>query len=67
MKGFDFDHPFFDPLWVRVLVVLVCFAWGGLEVWTGANFWGALFIALGLWAGYHFFIVKLRGGKGPES
>ena len=62
MKGFDFDHPVFDPLWVRVVVVLLCLGWGGFEVWNGTYGWAALFTGLGLVAGHHFFVVKLHRG-----
>lgn len=63
MKGFDFEHPFFDPLWVRVLVFWICIGWGLFEFSTGSYFWGVMFCAMGLWAGHSFFIAKLhRGG-----
>lgn len=62
MKGFDFDHPFFNPLWIRVLVFAVCIAWGLFEFVAGNVFWGLLFCGLGLWAGHSFFISNLHRG-----
>lgn len=63
MKGFDFEHPFFDPLWVRVVVFAICFGWGLFEFYTGGVFWGIMFCAMGLWAGHSFFIAKLHRGN----
>jgi len=43
MKGFDFEHPFFDPLWIRIAVFGVCMGWGLFELLAGAPFWAILF------------------------
>lgn len=52
----DLDHPFFIPLWRRVLIVAVCLGWAVFEfVGTGSPLWGILFGAVGLYAGWHFF------------
>ena len=68
MKGFDFNHPFFDPLWVRVAVVGVCIGWGLFEFSTGALMWGGLFFGLGGWAGFSFFVVNPdRGGDRQDD
>ncbi len=65
---FDFDHPFFDPLWRRVVTVAVCMLWGLFEFSTGAHFWGGLFCGLGLWAGFNFFIQNPdREGQGEDK
>lgn len=63
MKGLDFDHPFFDPLWIRVSVVTACLGWAAFEFWNGTPIWGAVFGGLGLWAGYHFFIINFHRDK----
>jgi hypothetical protein len=54
---FDLDHPFFKPLWIRVLIVVVTLAWTAFEFSTGSPFWGVLFGAVGLFAAYRFFVV----------
>lgn len=56
-RYFDLDHPFFIPLWRRVLIVAVCLGWAVLEViWIrGSPIWPMLFGAVGLYAGWHFF------------
>lgn len=53
----DLDHPFFVPLWRRVLIVAACLGWAVVEFVGGAPFWGILFGALGLYAGWHFFFA----------
>ena len=53
---FDFGHPFFRPLWVRVVVVAVALGWALYEFATGAPFWGILFGALGLYAAWHLLM-----------
>ena len=57
MKKFlDTDHPMFRPLWVRVLIVAVCLAWALVEYRTGSELWAMLFLGLGVYAAYNFFI-----------
>ncbi len=52
---FDFEHPFFRPLWLRIAIVLVCLGWAGLEIAAGSAGWAMLFGGLGLFSGYRFF------------
>ena len=59
MKKFlDTDHPMFRPLWVRILIVAICVGWGIVEFVLGAGspFWGILFLALGGYAAWDFFV-----------
>ncbi len=52
----DLDHPFFIPLWRRVLIVAACLGWAAFEfIGTGSPLWGMLFGAIGVYAGWHFF------------
>lgn len=48
-------HPFFNPLWRRVVTVLVCILWGLFELANGAVAWATMFIGIGLFAGWVFF------------
>ena len=57
MKLFDFDHPFFLPLWRRIAIVLVCLCWGGVELMRGAPIWAAFFIGMGGLAARNFLIT----------
>ena len=62
----DPDHPFFRPLWVRVATVVVGLGWGLFEFSLGEPFWGIVFLGLGLYAGWSFFIAgagKRNGGR----
>lgn len=54
---FDLRHPFFRPLWRRVLVVAVCLAWGLVEFATGSPFWGVLFVGIGAICAWQFFLA----------
>ncbi len=57
-KFLDTDHPMFRPLWVRVLVVALAVGWAIFEFTTGSLAWGALFLALGGYAAYAFFMAS---------
>ena len=71
MKLLDLDHPFFRPLWIRVVVTCICLGWAALEFATGNPFWGMLFGGVGLACVHGFFFnFKPRddepGKKGPN-
>jgi len=40
MKLLDLEHPFFAPVWVRVVVVAICIGWGLFEFANAAVLWG---------------------------
>jgi len=46
MKFIDPDHPFYRPLWRRVLLVGACAAWTGVEFYNGEQTWGMIFLAV---------------------
>lgn len=56
-KFFDFDHPFFRPLWLRATVVAFCLGWAAFEIVAGSPGWAMLFGGIGLYAGYRLFFV----------
>jgi hypothetical protein len=67
MKKFlDTDHPWLRPLWVRVLVVLLASGWAVLEFATGSPFWGMLFLGLGAYAAWSFFLDPDRHRSPPS-
>lgn len=43
----DPNHPFFRPLWVRILCVAFPFGWSIFEFSTGNLFWAILFAVAG--------------------
>ncbi|WP_439563182.1 hypothetical protein [Roseinatronobacter sp.] len=51
----DIKHPFFRPLWRRVVVTLICFVWAGVEFAVGSPMFGILSGALGAWCFYQLF------------
>jgi hypothetical protein len=56
-KVFDLDHDFYRPLWIRLVITLGTIGWGLVEVATGNNFWAVLFIGIGVYSGYRFFVT----------
>lgn len=54
-KAFDVQHPIFRPLWVRVLIVALCFGWTAFEATNGNTLWGILFGTAGVYLAYQFF------------
>ena len=56
-KLFDFNHPFFKPLWIRILVTGACLVWGIVEFIIGEPLWGVLFCGLGAMAAYGLFVT----------
>lgn len=58
MKKFiDTDHPMLRPLWVRILLVAICIGWAVFEFVGGSGAWGGLFLALGAYAAWAFFLA----------
>ena len=47
-KMFDIQHPFFKPIWRRVLLVVACLGWAAFELSHNAYFWALLFLAFAL-------------------
>ena len=50
-------HPFFLPFYRRALVVGACFGWGLVELLLGNTVWFTVFLMIGAYAAYHFFII----------
>lgn len=68
MSLFDVQTPFFRPLWRRIAVTAVCFAWTAVEIATGAVFWAILFGAASIYLAWQFFVVfrpPPDDGEGP--
>ena len=56
MRIFDFNHPSHRPLWLRLLVVVGCFAWAAWEYANANTGWAILFAAIGAASLWGFFI-----------
>lgn len=53
----DLRHPFFRPLWRRVLVAVLLVGWTIFEVFGGSMLWAVLFGALAVYTIREFFLV----------
>ncbi|MFD2238715.1 DUF3329 domain-containing protein [Aureimonas populi] len=60
----DSSHPFFRPLWRRVLVVAFCLAWSAIEWYNDQTFWGVLTLLI---AAYGVWALFLNFDAGPAS
>jgi O-antigen/teichoic acid export membrane protein len=61
MKILDAEHPFLRPLWVRIGIVIVTFAWAVLEASLGETMWALVFGAIGSYCAW----ALLLGYKAP--
>ncbi|MGY6549150.1 MAG: hypothetical protein ACXIU7_09100 [Roseinatronobacter sp.] len=55
MRYLEVRHPFFRPLWRRLLVTGICALWSGVEFLIGSPFFGVLTGALALFCLYALF------------
>lgn len=70
MRLLDTDHPFFRPLWIRVLIVVFCAAWGAFEIFMGSVGWAIVFLAIGAYAAWGFFVEfnpRVASGEANEN
>ncbi|TCL74608.1 hypothetical protein [Rhizobium sp. BK251] len=65
MQLIDPNHPVYRPLWVRLLIVAVCFGWAGLELATGDPFWAVLAGGAGAYSAY--MLLLNFDPKPPET
>ncbi|TXI11240.1 MAG: hypothetical protein E6Q76_02750 [Rhizobium sp.] len=52
MQLIDPSHPLYKPLWVRILIVAVCFGWAAVETLGSQPFWAMLSGALGAYSAW---------------
>jgi hypothetical protein len=60
------QHPWLEPLWRRVAVVVFCFAWVLFEAWLepwGLWFW--MFLAIAVWGVWELLLSGKYGGSEP--
>lgn len=65
MKFLDPNHPFFAKPLARWVTALAPIAWAGVEFWMQQPFWGVLFGAAGVYAGY--VLIYKGPDKGPDQ
>lgn len=56
MNFLDVKHPYFRPLWVRLLITGLTLAWAFLELFMGHTIWFALFFLCGAYLVREFFL-----------
>ena len=54
---FDFSHPIYRPLWVRLAVVGGSLGWAAVEAWRGSPGWALIFGAAGAVALWGLFLT----------
>lgn len=64
MQLIDPNHSAYRHLWVRVLIVVVCFGWAIVEFTTGDAFWGMLAGGAGVYSFY--MLIWAFDPKPPE-
>jgi len=52
----DRSHPWMQPLWVRVTILVICIAWCIVEFAGGSPFWGVLAGGAAGYALWTFFL-----------
>lgn len=68
MKFLDPQHPFFKPLWRRILTVVAPVAWGLFEFSNGEAGWAIVFIGAAAYAGYELFLAPQPApGEKPQA
>jgi hypothetical protein len=63
----DAEHPFFRPLWRRIVLVVFCFGWAGFEFYHGNQTWGLITLAVAAYGVWTFFIAYKPPPDDPEA
>ncbi|MGP9791825.1 DUF3329 domain-containing protein [Roseinatronobacter sp. NSM] len=64
---FDFSHAIYRPLWVRFLLVVVALGWGVFEFASGAPFFGVIFVGVGFFVAWRFFVAFDQSSAGEKD
>jgi hypothetical protein len=51
----DPNHPFYDALWRRLLIPIICLSWVGVELYVGSPVWAGVVAVVGIYAAYKLF------------
>ncbi|MFB9947783.1 DUF3329 domain-containing protein [Rhizobium puerariae] len=54
----DPNHPFYEPLWRRLLIPAICAVWVAFELLAGEPIWAAIVGAIGIYATYKLFVER---------
>ena len=57
MQLIDPNHPIYKPLWVRLVIVGICFGWAIVEAFGPQPFWAVIAGALGIYSAYMLLLT----------
>ena len=58
MSILDLQNEFYRPLWIRVGLLIILFAWAVLEFYAGAPIWGIVFGSIGVAGLWQWFFAS---------
>ncbi|CAN7322114.1 hypothetical protein IB277_12630 [Ensifer sp. ENS07] len=67
LKFIDPDHPFYRPLWIRLLIVGFCGVWTVVEFLGEQAMWGMIFLAVTAYASAALLVFYKPSEKGVEK
>ncbi|MDP4823141.1 MAG: DUF3329 domain-containing protein [Aestuariivirgaceae bacterium] len=57
MSALDRSHPFYRPLWRRVVLTSLVVGWAGVEIFIAKDgFWAAIAVGISLWFAWELLI-----------
>ncbi|MCC6206466.1 MAG: DUF3329 domain-containing protein [Hyphomicrobiales bacterium] len=63
----DNEHPFFRPLWRRILLVAVCVGWSIFEFSMDAPTWGYIALAFAAYGAWQFLLNYKPPAEQPPA
>ncbi|HEV7320010.1 MAG TPA: hypothetical protein VGO04_15545 [Ensifer sp.] len=66
-KFIDPDHPFYRPLWIRLLIVIFCAVWTAVEFWHEQPMWGMIFLAVTAYTSAALLVFYKPSDKDAEK
>lgn len=67
MRLLDTGHDFFRPLWVRLAIVAVAFAWALFEASLGETVWALVFGGIASYCAWALLIGYRRPSAGERK
>ena len=67
LKFIDPDHPFYRPLWIRLLIVLFCAVWTVVEFRGEQPLWGMIRLAVTAYASAALLVFYKPSNKDVEK
>jgi hypothetical protein len=61
------DHPFLRPLWRRIVLVVICLGWAGLEYYGGSPTWAMIALAFAGYGAWQYLYLYKPSQEGPSQ